>query len=136
MIPKVDVQLSATFQSNPGLPPVGATGTDQSALWVVPNSVVKQTLGRDLSGGAANVTVNLIAPGTVFGDRVNQLDVRVAKILKFRRTRTQISLDCYNCTNADTPLTFNQTFVPGGQWLTPTSIIVARFLKVGAQVDF
>jgi hypothetical protein len=76
------------------------------------------------------------ATGTVFSDRVNQFDFRVAKNLKFQRTRTQIMLDVYNLTNADTPLTYNQTFVPGGQWLTPTSVIVARFAKIGVQFDF
>ena len=80
--------------------------------------------------------MNIVQPGTVFADRVNQFDFRVAKILKFGRTRTQIMLDVYNLTNADTPLTYNQTYVPGGQWLTPTSVITARFVKIGAQLDF
>ena len=136
-VPKVGVQVSGTFQSNPGIPPVGVPGwTDEQALWVVPNSTVQQALGRPLSGGAANITVNLIPSGTLFYPRINQLDLRVAKILKFGRTRTQISVDCYNCTNNNTGITFNQTFVPGGQWLTPTSVMVARFIKVGAQFDF
>jgi hypothetical protein len=33
-------------------------------------------------------------------------------------------------------LSYNNTFVPGGQWLTPTAIQPARYLKVSAQVDF
>jgi hypothetical protein len=136
VIPKVDLQISGTWQSNPGLNGVGAFSTDLSALWVVPNSVVQQALGRPLAGGAANATVNLVPSGTMFAPRVNQFDIRLAKILKFGRTRTQISLDCYNCTNNDTPLSFNQTYVPGGQWLTPTSVMVARFFKIGAQFDF
>ena len=49
-IPKVEVQVSGTFQSNPGIPPVGATGTDVQAQWVVPNAIARQALGRDLSG--------------------------------------------------------------------------------------
>jgi hypothetical protein len=135
-IPKVEVQVSGTFQSNPGLPPVGVTGTDLAALWVVPNAVARQALGRDLSGGAANITVNMVQPGTVFADRVNQFDFRVAKILKFQRMRTQIMLDVYNLTNTNTPLTYNQTYNPTGQWLTPTSVLTARFFKIGAQIDF
>jgi hypothetical protein len=135
-IPKLEVQVSGTFQSNPGLPPVGATGTDVQALWVVPNAIAKQALGRDLSGGAANITVNIVQPGTVFAERVNQFDFRVAKILKYGRTRTQIMFDLYNLTNANTPLTYNQTYNPTGQWLTPTSILTARFVKIGAQFDF
>jgi carboxypeptidase family protein len=137
-IPKVAVQVSGTWQSNPGLNPVSPQpgGTNVRALWVVPNAVAQQALGRPLSGGAQNVTVNLIPSGTMFNPRVNQFDFRVAKILRFGKTRTQLSLDCYNCTNTDTALTFNQTFVPGGQWQVPTSVIVARFFKIGAQFDF
>jgi hypothetical protein len=137
-IPKVDVQVSGTWQSNPGLNPVSPQpgGTNVRALWVVPNSIAQQALGRPLSGGASNITVNLIPSGTVFQPRVNQFDLRLAKILRYGRTRTQVTLDCYNCTNTDTALTFNQTFVPGGQWQTPTSVMVARFFKVGAQFDF
>ena len=60
----------------------------------------------------------------------------IAKILRFGRTRTQLGVDLYNATNTDTPLTYNQTFVPGGSWLTPTSIMTARFVKLGVQFDF
>ena len=45
-------------------------------------------------------------------------------------------VDVYNLTNTDTPLTYNQTFVPGGAWLTPTAIQPARYAKIGAQFDF
>ena len=98
--------------------------------------MVAPSLGRNLSGGAANVTVNLVAPSTLFGDRNNQLDFRFAKIMKFGRMRTQIGVDLYNATNTDVPLSYNQTYVPGGAWLTPNSILVARYAKISAQFDF
>ena len=41
------------------------------------------SLGRNLSGSAPNVTVNLIEPHTLLGDRVNELDMRVGKIVRF-----------------------------------------------------
>ena len=41
-IPKVDVQVSGTFQSRPG--------GSLAANWVVPSAVVAQTLGRPLVG--------------------------------------------------------------------------------------
>ena len=85
---------------------------------------------------AANVTVNLIPPATRYGARINQLDIRIAKIVRFGRARTQFGVDLYNATNTDTPLSYNMTFVPGGQWLTPTSVTTARFVKVGGQFDF
>src|SRR6185436_4516067 len=64
-IPKVDVQISGSFQSNPG-PLV-------QAIYNAPTALVAQSLGRPLSGGAANVQVNLITPdasGVIYGDRV------------------------------------------------------------------
>ncbi len=78
-IPKIDVQVSGTFQSKPG--------AQLAANFIVSNAVAAASLGRPLSGGAANVTVNLVEPGALYGDRINQLDFRVAKILRFGRTR-------------------------------------------------
>ena len=74
-VPKADVQVSGTFQSIPG-PQIRAT-------YVAPNALVAPSLGRPLSGNAANVSVALVEPGTMYGDRLNQVDLRVGKILKF-----------------------------------------------------
>src|SRR4030088_3319954 len=49
-VPKVDVQLSGTFQSLPG-PQV-------TANYIATNAVVQPSLNRLLSGGAANATIN------------------------------------------------------------------------------
>ena len=37
---------------------------------------------------------------------------------------------------SDTVITFNNSFVPGGAWLTPTRIAPARYAKIGGQFDF
>jgi hypothetical protein len=125
-IPRIDVQVSATLQSKPG--------TQLAANFNVPSAVAALSLGRPLSGNAANVTVNLVQPGTLYGDRINQLDFRVAKIFRFGRTRTQVGMDVYNATNSSAIQTYNQTY--GTRWLTPTLVLPARFAKLSMQFDF
>ncbi|MEO8258981.1 MAG: hypothetical protein ABI868_16665 [Acidobacteriota bacterium] len=126
-LPKVAVSVSATFQSNPG--------GRLAANYNVPNQVIAPSLGRSLSGGA-NATINLVAPATRFGARINQFDVRAAKLLKFGRMRSQFSVDVYNLLNSDATQSYNQTYVLNGAWLTPTLILPARFAKLTVQLDF
>jgi hypothetical protein len=133
-VPKVDVEVSATYQSKPG--------QQLAANYNMPAAQVAQFLGRPPSGGVANVTVNLVTPGTLYGDRVNQLDLRFSKLFTIARTRTRVSLDMYNALNSAPVLTYIQTFNPlvpagaTGAWLTPTSVLAARVMKIGASLDW
>jgi hypothetical protein len=124
-IPVVGVQVSGTWSSS--------AGDSLAANFTVNNAVASPTLGRNLSAGT--VTVNLIQPQTFFAQRRNNVDFRVAKILRFGRTRTQVGVDVYNATNTDVVTTYNQTFT-STSWLTPTAIQPARYLKLSAQFDF
>src|SRR5687767_604661 len=128
IVPKIDVQLAATFQSSPAEP--------LQANWTVSSAIVAQTLGRPLSGNAPNVTVNLLAPDQMRAPRVNQLDLRFGKILRLGSHRATVSVDMFNALNADTALTFNQSFTPGGAWLVPNSVLTARTTKITVQYDF
>ncbi len=127
-IPRIDLQVSGTFQSIPG--------DALEANYNVPTATVAQSLGRPLSGNALFANINLVTPGDLYGDRINQLDFRASKILRFGRMRTQIALDLYNALNASSIESYNQAFIANGAWLTPTGILSARFAKVTAQLDF
>jgi hypothetical protein len=124
-IPRIDVQVSGAYQSLPG-PQIVAD-------YVAANAVVAPSLGRNLTGGARNVTVNIVEPGTMYGERMHQLDLRVAKILRFGRTRLSANLDLFNTLNSNAVLTQNNNF---GAWQQPLSILLARFVKVSGQIDF
>ena len=97
-------------------------------------------LNRPFAGvGGQTVTVNLVEPGTLHGNRVNQFDLRLAKILRFGSTRTNVGVDLYNVTNSAPVLTYGETFTPGqtvSTWLRPTSVLQPRYVKFSAQFDF
>jgi hypothetical protein len=127
-VPTIDVLVSGTFRSDQGTP--------LQANWVVSSAEAAKSLGRPLSGGAPNVTVNLLEPGEMWGDRVNVIDLRLAKILRFGRTRTNVGVDVYNLFNSSAVLNYNQAYNPVGTWLTPTTVVAARFAKISATFDF
>jgi hypothetical protein len=128
LVPRIDVQVSSTFQSKPGAMLV--------ANYAVPDTAVVPSLGRSLSGNAANVTVNLVPPGSAYGDRINQLDVRIAKAVKLGGTRTLVAVEAYNTLNSSALLTYNTTFVPGGTWPQPNAILTPRLIKLTAELTF
>ena len=124
-IPRIDLQVSSVFRNE--------NGPQVLANFNATNALVAPSLGRSLSGGAANVSVNLVEPGTMYGDRMTQLDVRVGKTLRFGRTRATASVDLYNALNGNAVLAHSTAYAT---WLRPDSILLARFLKFGVQLDF
>jgi hypothetical protein len=124
-LPWWGLQTSAAYQSHPG--------PEITASWSAPASAVTG-LGRSLSGGARTVTVPLVAPGTTYGERMNQIDFRVAKNIRTRRGRIQPQLDLYNMLNSNA--VYGQNNVYGTAWLRPTQVLVGRMAKVGIQIDF
>ena len=141
VIPKVDVQLSAGVQIRPGTLGIGGndSATNGNSLRVdVPtsNATIAQSLGRLPTGQIAtgNTTLNMLVPGQLYGDRVDQVDLRVGKILRFGRTRTLVGFDIYNLFNENPGLNYNQAFA--ANWPRPTAVLLPRFVRFNATVDF
>jgi hypothetical protein len=127
-VPKIDVLLATTFRSEQG---------QQLAANFTANQALDTTLNRPFGGSSQTITVNLIEPGTKYGDRANQLDLRIAKNLRFRTTRTNVGLDIFNILNANPVLTYNQTYSPtNNTWLRPLSVLQPRYVKISAQINF
>jgi hypothetical protein len=125
-VPRLDILVSGTIQSLPG-PLVLANYT-------ATNAQVQGSLGRPLSGNAQNITVNIIEPGSVYGDRLNQIDLRVGKIFRFGSRRVSGNIEFYNILNSDAVLRENVSFGPA--WRRPSSVVPPRMWKVSTQVDF
>ena len=124
-IPVVGMNLAATVQSTPG--PVIAANR------VYTNAEIVPSLGRPLSGGAQNVTINLLDPGDIYGDRVNQFDMRLGKTFRFGGRRATANLDIYNVFNANPVMQENAAYAV---WRTPQRIMDARLFKISGQFDF
>jgi hypothetical protein len=124
-LPRLDVQVSGTLRSEPGLQILA----DYNAT----NAEVAPTLGRNLAGGARNISVSLVEPGTMYGERRNLVDLRFAKIFRFGRGRANAGIDIYNVFNASPVLTVSNAFAT---WQRPQSILLARFAKLSVTLDF
>ncbi|HEU4686819.1 MAG TPA: hypothetical protein VFS23_00585, partial [Vicinamibacterales bacterium] len=126
-IPKIDVQVSGTFQNLPGV------GVNANAN-VVPAST---DLGRPFSSGPFR-SFNIVESGALYVERLNQLDFRVSKIFRYGATRTSVNFDLYNMFNANSVIAENSTYTapPSTTWRTPTTILLPRLFKISAQLDF
>jgi hypothetical protein len=95
---------------------------------------VAPSLGRPLSGNAATTPVGLVAPGTTYGERSNQVDLRFGKILRFMGLRANLNLDLYNAFNANPVLGQINNFGP--VWQTPLFVLPGRLAKLSANLNF
>ena len=77
----------------------------------------------------------IVEPGVKYGDRLNDVDLRFGKILKYGRTRTLVAVDLFNVFNWSTPDVYS-TSPYGPTYLNPLNITSARFAKISAQFDF
>jgi hypothetical protein len=132
-VPKVDIQVGLTYQSIPGI--------NLSATYQAPNT----DLARPVSQGGLGVlptgalatgstVLSIIKPNELYAPRLNQLDLRVGKVIKWRRTRSVVSFDVFNLLNSAT-VTAVGTNLPGN-WLAPSGIVSARLMKISVQADF
>jgi hypothetical protein len=129
-----DVQIATVVQSNPG--------ANYNANVTYTTAQIQPSLGRPLSGGAASVNINVVPPFSLFGDRVNQMDVRAGKIFKFGARRIQANVDVYNLFNASSVVNYISTYgtfgsaTAGSIFRQPTQILDGRLAKVSVQFDF
>jgi Carboxypeptidase regulatory-like domain len=132
-IPKIDVLVSGTFQNQPGVQL--AANSNVCSITLTPQCTsLTTTLGRAFNGAPTGRFFNIVPAGEVFVERLNQIDFRVAKLLRFGKTRTSINFDFFNITNSNAVLTENASY--GAVWRTPQTILLPRLFKIGAQFDF
>jgi hypothetical protein len=141
-VPKVGVLVSGIFRSQANAQPgaaVGTNGASRSATFRMTAAQFLAATGRPLAAGLATQDVDLLLPGAVYGDRVNAVDVRFAKVLRFGRTKANVGLDLYNLFNVNTATTYETVYDPatnGARWMQPTAVLLPRFMRLNVQFDF
>jgi hypothetical protein len=112
------------------------SGTSYGANYAASNADIIPSLGRPLAGGLATpaTAIPLVAPATLFEDRISRLDLRLSKIFKVNRYRFRINFDAYNVLNSNAIRAVNSTYGPA--WRTPLQILDPRLLQIGGQLDF
>jgi hypothetical protein len=133
-VPKVDVMVSGTFISRPGV--------ERALNVAVPTSVIAASLGRPVAGVAGTtITTNFLNPGELFGERIDEVDLKVAKVVRFMGKRATAGFEIFNVMNWGSVLTYNNTWTltgatPGATWGQPTGIQPPRYARFSLQVDF
>jgi hypothetical protein len=120
------VQKSTTYTASS---PCVAQGTCQAGQLVDPG--INQ----------ASLSIPIVAPMTEYGDRINQLDLNVAKSFKFGRFNVQPKIDFFNVLNV-APVTAILSQASGGQnygtptYMRPSVVLNPRTFQIGALVRF
>jgi len=142
-VPKVDVQFSAIFRSQPNAQPaataVATNGASRAATYQMTPAQFQAATGVALRAGLAQQAVNLISPGALYGDRISVLDLRLAKVLRLKAKRLNIGLDLYNLFNSNTATAYNEVFdvaTVGAKWLQPSAVLTGRAVRFNAQFEF
>jgi hypothetical protein len=131
-IPRVDVQVSGVWQDKPG------ASLNANITVFTAGSTTDPTNTNALIGGyryntSTSRNINVLEPNTLFGDRIRELDFKVAKIMNFAGKRLTAGVDIYNALNNNVTLTYNQTYglseAQRAAYLNPTSWMSPRMLR-------
>jgi hypothetical protein len=109
-------------------------GSAIEANYSVNNTISVANGGVPLTAGVASITAKLIDPASQYRDSLKTLDLRISRLFTKGRLRARPQLDVYNLFNNSTITTSSNTF--GSSWLAPTIVQVARYARVGVQIDF
>jgi hypothetical protein len=152
------LQLSAALQAMAGLPQGTAalTGTTQnSATATTPSGISTRWLVTPTTRYAANCTgpctpgalvdpgmtlasmsVPLVAPGTEFFDRLNQLDITVSRVITVRKLKFEPEVAVFNALNAVSVSAVRSQNYGTASYEQPSTILQGRFLRLGMKVKW
>lgn len=135
--------LSTTAGNKISGPGYGDTGSPVGTNWLVTRTTrypadcpspcpAGQLVAPTLT--SASLTVPLVAPGTEFLPRLNQLDLSFAKTMRYGGTRVTGQFDLFNVFNKNTELSYRSTNFATAAYLQPSSVLQGRMVRLGFQM--
>ena len=85
---------------------------------------------------SASITVPIVAPGTEFLPRINQLDLSFAKNFQVSGYRLQGQVDVFNVSNENYASAYRSTNFGTTSYLQPSSVLQGRMFRLGLQVKW
>ena len=95
------------------------------------------SVGRAIAPGLNQTTVTvqrLNEPGSLFLERVNQVDLAVSRDFQVGRARVRPQIDIFNAFNTNAITQVNQTYRPGD--LLPQTILNPRLIRMNVRITF
>ncbi len=116
------IQAAGTLRSS--------AGPERRATWL--HDASSTDLGRPLFNGTQRM--NILEPGTTYGDRINVFDLRLTKLLSIGgQARMRAMIDFYNLFNSNAAIIEDTRLE---QNFAPAAIVNGRLVKFGVQFDF
>jgi len=154
-IPKVDVLLSVVFQSLPGTElTANETISKGQAIWAnpargtAPCALASNGTGCFLGSNtfaATTWSIPLLLNNEMFGARIQEWDMKLAKNIRFKGKRLNVGVDVYNLFNSDGITQFNTTYTANAAgtgpaannaWGQPLTLISPRYVRLQLQANF
>jgi hypothetical protein len=85
---------------------------------------------------SASLTVPIVAPGTEFLPRINQLDLSFAKNFQVSGYRLQGQVDVFNVANQNYATAYRSTNFGTAAYQQPSSVLQGRMIRLGMQVKW
>ena len=133
MIPRIEVNVSSVFQDKPNVSvdQLGSLAANYT-LSAADLADAAAQIGRPLTA-TPPLTINLLSPGQMYGDRIRQWDFSAKKVIRLGGQRLTVGADIYNLLNNNVTLAFNPTFIPNAPgWQSPTTYMNPRVFRLNA----
>ena len=119
-----DIEIAAAYFAR--------QGPERSAIVTVSLPAAAAALGRTPT--ETNLAVDVVRPGSVYGDRLNQMDLRIARVFRFAGAgNLRASLDIHNLFNANAVARERYSLI---NYLQPVGLQPGRLAKITFQLNF